>query len=123
MTAARCAIGNYCYKKSINYILDKCKWLDINKTILNASLKLLHKIIINKKPNSIYNMFKFNRRQNVDIVTLYIPKTVNYESFYVYKGLKNFNKLPKNLKNLPPEKFKSKIKQHLKANVIMDSMD
>ena len=41
MTTARTAIGSYCYKKSISYILDNCKLLsikdknNINKSILN----------------------------------------------------------------------------------------
>ena len=38
MTAARAAIGNYCYKKSINYILNKCKWFDIKDIIMISSL-------------------------------------------------------------------------------------
>ena len=33
MTAARLAIGDYCFKKSEIYILNKCGWLNINKMI------------------------------------------------------------------------------------------
>ena len=29
MTAARLAIGNYCFKKTSDYILSKCRWMNI----------------------------------------------------------------------------------------------
>ena len=42
-TAARAAIGNFCFKKSIKYILNKCKWLDVNELIDYSALTLIHK--------------------------------------------------------------------------------
>ena len=53
MTAARGAIGNYSFKKSKKYILDKCNWLPINKMIENASIKVLHNILF-PKPQILY---------------------------------------------------------------------
>ena len=50
MTVARAAIGSYCFKKSVGYILDKCKWYDIKDLILISSLNTIHKITINKYP-------------------------------------------------------------------------
>ena len=78
MTAARSAIGNQCFKKSISYILNKCNWLNINKMISNASLKLINNIITDKTPKAIYNLFKINRRSVVDIDLYYMPKFINY---------------------------------------------
>ena len=46
MAAARTIIGNYCFKKSINYILDKCKLLDSKDMIAFASIKYKQNIII-----------------------------------------------------------------------------
>ena len=84
MTAARAAIGNYCFKKSKNYILKKCGWLNIDQIILCSSMKTIHNIIKFKTPISIYNMFRINKRSNVDIVTFYRPLTQKTENFYIY---------------------------------------
>ena len=56
-TAARTAIGSYCFKKSVKYMLTKCKWLDINSMIQYSNLSLIHKTIINKKPKNIHETF------------------------------------------------------------------
>ena len=50
MTAARAAIGNYCFKKSKNYILKKCGWLNIDQIIHCSSIKTIHNIITYKTP-------------------------------------------------------------------------
>ena len=83
MTAARGAIGDYCFKKSVTYILNKCGWMSINKMIQCASINLIHKIIINKTPTPIFNIYKINRRSNVDIVTVYKPKNRKTEEFFL----------------------------------------
>ena len=123
MTAARSAIGNYCYRKSNMYILEKCGWLNINKMISSASLKLLNNIIINKEPKAIYDLFKINRRSVVDINLKYTPKTKYYENFFLCKELKIYNNLPKNLKGLTNSKFKKSIKEYLKATTGTDTRD
>ena len=58
MTAARAAIGSYCFKKSVRYILDKCKWYDIKDLILISSLNTIHKITINKYLPCMTQLFK-----------------------------------------------------------------
>ena len=45
MTAARAAIGNYCYEKSTKHILDKCKWLSIDKLIKYRCISYIHNLI------------------------------------------------------------------------------
>ena len=64
--------------------------------ISNDSLKLIHNIIINKTPKSIYNLFKINSRTVVDIRLNYMPKSRNYKQFYLCKELEKYNKLPQN---------------------------
>ncbi len=123
MTAARAAIGDYCFKKSISYILNKCKWLNINNMIINASLKTLNNIIINKTPRTIYNLFKINRRSIVDIQTFYQPKSTELKNFFIYKTLKIYNHLPKVLKELDHTKFKKQIKTYMLNYRESDTMD
>ena len=101
MSAARGAIGNYCFMKTNTYILKKCGWFSINKMIQFSAIKLINKILINKEPNSIFNYFKINRRSIVDIVTTYKPKTKKTENFYIYSALKMFNSLPRTKLKLP----------------------
>ena len=98
MTAARSVIGNYCFKKSTVYILNKCGWLGVNNMIKCASVKLIHKIITDKSPITIFELYKINARSNVDIVTHYKPKLKKTEQFFVYKGIQIYNKVPKNIK-------------------------
>ena len=45
MTAARAAIGNFCFRKSIQYILTKGKWFDIHDWILSSTLNTLHRTL------------------------------------------------------------------------------
>ena len=108
MTAARAAIEDYCFKKSKIYILNKCGWLNIHNMIKFAAINIIHNIIINKIPTSIFNLFKINRRSSVDIVTYYRPKTRKTEQFFIYNGLKLYNKLPNDIK------IKNNIKRELK---------
>merc|ERR1712105_226449 len=77
MAAARTIIGNYCFKKSINYILDKCKLLDSKDMIAFASIKYINKILLHKTPRSIISNYSANNKQNTDnkLTTIYKPKT------------------------------------------------
>ena len=63
MTAARAAIGDYCFKKSTHYILGKGKWFDINDLIKFSSLNTIHKILYYKKPISLVSLFKSNEKE------------------------------------------------------------
>ena len=58
MTAARCAVGSYCFKKSNKYILDKCKWLPLEKMITLSSLNFIYNIEKYKKPKGVLTIFR-----------------------------------------------------------------
>ena len=92
MTVARTAIGSYCFKKSVKYMLTKCKWLDINSMIQYSNLSLIHKTIINKKPKNIHKTVfqKIDRtRVSKEITLKYRPKTEKMEKF-LYLNISNF---------------------------------
>ena len=63
MTAARAAIGNFCFRKSIQYILTKCKWFDIQDLILSSSLNTLHKVLTTRKPPGMVSYFRLNNNE------------------------------------------------------------
>ena len=125
MTAARAAIGSYCFKKSKTYILNKCKWLNMNQMILYSSLKFIHKAVTTKQPNSITSLYKniFTKRTVVDVIPVYKPKNKNMKDFVIYGGLSKYNSLPKTLKTLSIKKFNSQLKIHLINNSVCDTMD
>ena len=123
MKSARSAIGNYCYKKSTSYILNKCKWLNINNMIKYSSINLLHNILNKNEPKIIINMLKINRRSVVDINTKYIPQSRELKSFFIYKSLKLYNAIPKELKHLETNKFKKALKKYIENVQVSDTYD
>ena len=124
-TAGRAAIGSYCHKKSIKYILNKCKWLDIQNLIYYSSISLIHKTLINNTPFNIFNLFRDikNRRITQDITTKYIPKTVKFSKFFIYKYIKEYNLLDKYIKEKSINQFKKELKTILMYRPISDTHD
>ena len=51
MSSARTIIGNYCFKKSIKYILDKVNLLDAKQFIIFSAINIIHKLISNSIPS------------------------------------------------------------------------
>ena len=98
MFAARTAMGNYCYKKSITYILKKCNWLTAEQLINVSVLKTIHSVITTGQPKAIFRKFEFNRRSTANIIIKRFPKCKQGQDFYLNKGLKLYNKLPAELK-------------------------
>ena len=125
VTAARAAIGNYCYKKSISYILSKCNWLDINELLHYSCINIIHKTLILKYPESLMCLFRYdtNHRQSKLITTKYIPTTEKFRNFYIYKFIKTYNKMDSQMRNKSIPKFKKEIKQLLRLNPISDTFD
>ena len=113
MKAARFSIGNYCFKKSTHYILNNCKMTTIKNMINISSLKLIHKTLHNKSPEVIFQYYKVNKRKSADIYYNYTPKSSNMKNYFIYQGIKLFNGLPANLKDLPPIRFNKKIKRYI----------
>ena len=115
MTAARTAIGNFCFKKSVSYILQKCNWLTAQQMINYASIKTIHSVIKTGVPRSIYKYFKINKRTCSEITPKVYPMKKFSRELYLYKALNIYNKLPTNIKILNPKQFKLKAIRHLKS--------
>ena len=126
MTSARLAIGSYCFKKSCDYMLKKCNWLNINNLINHAGISLTHKIINKKEPISILKLYKSGKNKRIATrwYTMYNPKTENMKKFYIYKSLDDFYKIPKEIQSCKPNLFKKKLKIFLETHTgLFDSMD
>ena len=125
MASARTIIGNYCFKKSIKYILDKVKLLDARQFIIFSVLKLIHKVISYGTPASIFHMFKKqNRRVNDKIIrTIYKPKKSKMSNHIIYKITKIYNSLPADLKNKTIKPFTKQLKILIQSTCVQDVGD
>ena len=124
-TAARAAIGNYCYKKSITYILGKCKWLDISQLLSYSCLTILHKTIKTELPETTFSLFRdtSKNRTGKEISTIYVPTTVKFSNFYIYKYVKAYNLFDTKVKAKSVASFKKHLKLELLHRPISDTMD
>lgn len=125
MTAARTAIGNFCFKKSISFILSKWDWFDIYDLIKYSSLNIIHKIQKLKKPQSLVSYFRTNNkdRKVKSVTTKYIPLSVKMNYFYIYKYSKIYNSLDTYIKEKSIKGLKDKINHIMRAGTIPDTMD
>ena len=125
MTAARAEIGNFCFKKSISYILSKCDWFDISDLIKYSSLNIIHKIQKLKKPQSLVSYFRTSNkdRKVKSVTTKYIPLSVKMNNFYIYKYSKIYNSLDTYIKEKSIKGFKNEINHMMRAGTIPDTMD
>ena len=125
MASARTIIGNYCFKKSIKYILDKVKLLDAKQFIIFSALNIIHKIITNGIPSSIFQLYKNQNKRVKDrtIRTIYKPKTAKMSNHIIYKISKIYNSLPLDLKNKPSKPFSKQLKVLLQSTCMWDVGD
>ena len=124
MKGAHTAIGNYCYKKSTKYILDKCKWLSIDKMITYSSLVFIYNITLNKKPKGVLQIYKTNRflRHKADLSLSHIPKNVKYSKFFIQEHTNTYNKIPSEIKSKSKKTFKKELKMWIQ-NQPIDTSD
>ena len=125
MSAARAAIGSYCWKKSTKYILNKCNMLDIKDTIIYSTMTFIHNLNLKKLPKSLINLFyeKRSRDKIQKLRPLYMPKSKSLENNLIHKGTAIYNNLPVEFKVLQIEKFQDRLRQYLLQNDVWDSHD
>ena len=116
MYLARLIIGDYCFKKSTEYILNRVGWLSALDLINWSTIKFIHKILHSKGPSTLYSYFKINKRKGADIRPVSFPKTKYSREIGIYKGLNLYNRFPLKIKELPPRKFKLKGLKYFKEN-------
>ena len=124
MRAARISIGSYCPRKSISYILGKCKMVPVTKMIGLSACNFFYKLIIDKSPVSILELFmKQNTRQKTDILRpIYRPETKIVKGSLIHMGAAVFNSLPNELKTGDKNKFSSKLWNYMNENKAWDPL-
>ena len=58
MRTTRMVLNSYCFKRSIDFILSSCKWLDIEEMIKSSALKFINNLLITEKPYQLYSKLK-----------------------------------------------------------------
>ena len=116
MFSARTILGSYCFKISCKKILNQVNWLSAKQLIKWSIIKSIHKIILYKKPENLYDYYKINKRQCASIVPKIYPKKKFSREFFLFKGLEYYNSIPNNIIKYPPHIFKKKGLQYMKSN-------
>ena len=118
MRAARVSIGNFCFKKSISYILEKCDMFDSENCGLFSAMKLLYSIRVNNDPKAMISLFKNKntRIKNLELHPTINGKTVKLKNSCLQNGAKIFNHLPHGLKVGNKVKFAENLKVYIRAN-------
>ena len=79
--------------------------------ILEASMKLVHKIINTQLPAQIFNMLSFSThfRISAPVRVKNCPRTIKCRRSTIYKAIRTFNGLENNIKYIHPKTFKAVI--------------
>ena len=110
--AARYVLNDYCFKKSISYIMKKLEWKMPEEIIDEASAKFGHRIITSKEPEGLSDRIRRPRsRQNAECS--YKPRTRTRRSrgSIIKKSIENYNRIPGEMKNLQPKFLRRKLKK------------
>ena len=112
MTSAHMAIGDYCFKQQCNKILAQCIWIPIRYMINMAQCNYINKILTNKNPIKLFQLFLIPNRQAKPIRLNFQSKTKLSKSSLLHNGINFYNNLPTQIKQLTVKKFKMQIKKH-----------
>ena len=109
MKIARNCHNNYPFKLSNKKVLAPLKWLSIDDLIKVRVLNFTHSLIVNKKPESIFENLVIPARTSKDIRYVSNFKINNIFPNYI----KLYNKLPGAFRSYNKKGFKNKIKKQV----------
>ena len=110
MRTARMTLNSYCFKKSIDFILGSCNWVDVDEMIKMSALKFINNVLVSQTPGTLYSKLKINKRTCSNISFKYFPKLTGFKCTILYRGIHYYNQLPTDFKLLQRKKFKEKLK-------------
>ena len=76
---------------------------------------MFYKIVTDNEPVALFELYKKNLKQRscTKWSTIYKPKTVTMEKYFIYKSINLFYNLPHNLQNAKSTTFNKKLKKYL----------
>ena len=109
MKIARNCHEKYPFKITNTKVLTPLKWLNMDLLIKARVLNFMHSILINKKPESIYNNIIIPKRASKDIRYQCNSKIKN-----IFTGfIKLYNQLPGEFRDWNRKGFKFKLKKQI----------
>merc|ERR1711954_499064 len=77
--------------------------------ILEASMKIIHKVINTQTPRQIFNKLSFSTHFRIcaPVRVRDSPRTIKCRRSTIYKAIQTFNKLDNNIKYIHPKTFKA----------------
>ena len=87
MRTARMTLNSYCFKKSVDFILGSCNWMDINEMIKLSAVKFINNLLIKQKPEYLYSKLKISRRVCSKISFYRFPKSSSLKNTVLYRGI------------------------------------
>ena len=111
MSCARFAKGSYCFKQSVDEILRSIGWVRAEVMIKRAALCFIDRILKTNEPPNLYDLYRVNNRQASPIGLNFYPRTTKFKLQTPFNILDEYNRLPKGLKCISHQKFKSKLKE------------
>ena len=113
-------LGIKSFKMSTMEIMSELKILTVQQMVIKESIQFIHKVIINKSPSVIYNLFTQSNCKNENIrgVRKYIVKKSHKSnkvtnSLY-YRALYLFNCLETDVQNYTTKKLSKYLQENLK---------
>ena len=113
MTIARFCKQSYCFKISTHKILKSLSLKSAEQTTEMQTAIHIHKIIKTGRPYNVKGLIRQPRtRTSAKLYPKYFSNTKILDKNIYIRGIKVYNSLPDELKNMEPKQFKKRIKSH-----------
>lgn len=104
------------YERGVSAKMREIGWFTMSERRMFHSLVMFNKIIVNKRPDYLYNKLKFRYDSHAldlrhkSTITPPLHKTTLFERSFSYQVSLIYNKVPANLKSAPVQVFKNAIR-------------
>ena len=108
-------------QKATKETLDRCKWLTIENTLIKQTLMTIYKIRVHKQPNYLLNLIMNERARVSSRIPRYDTiQSTDLKNSFINRGIDNWNKLPQEIREMPPKKFKKALIAHLRKQQLSE---
>ena len=112
MSVARWVRNDYCFRESVISICKSLKWDVPSQQICKSSAKFAHSVQFSRRPIQIARQIRFPRTRSKAKLSLKIKsKNEKYDKNAITQAIKTYNKIPEDMKLLPPKKFAMALKK------------
>ena len=103
-------------KKACKETRDRCKWLTIENTLKKQTLMTIYKIRTEQQPSYLRNQVMNDRAKVSSKIPQYEQvQTADLKNSFISRATTDWNKLPQDLRELSPKKFKKALIIHLRS--------